>query len=743
MRSSGLGPVLLGIAVAIATAVLWVSLGIRTELEGELRALVDQVGANVFYVVDRGTTGFSEEDRGEVEALPEVEDVAGEGTESTGYLPDQPYTLTQLEVSANYVEAMRLSLTAGRGFAPGDHQVAVIGWEVKEELFGDSDPVGATIFVAGSECRIIGVLAPIPAGDFLRNKLNRLVLVPLGTRPQFPGIPAQKGYWALAVRARDVAVAKAAVERLLPGAEIRPIHEAYSIYFYTERLLSQAMLISSLMIFLVVGITITGLVSVAALEQAWECGVRRAVGATQGDIFSLLVGQGAKLAGVGALAGSVLGWALFPVFARLGQSPALGPLHGAVIPFVLAVGILASLYPAWRNARLLPAQALSLRTLEARRVYGVKVVHLTAALTLAIGVGSLFLLLAVNSGSREELQLLWGRMDEWTFFVAAPTRRPILSPPELSPTDAPALASLPGVEVVIPMVFFPAAHVQGPRGIATVQLSGVDKGFELLPLLNIEQGRALTREEIAHGAKVAVMAEDLAIKLFGEESPLGKTVSIESEDFHVVGVFSQNLGMLSTMGAALIVPYGATTGLWVEHAFWVMASSQEQIVEVEKSVVGLLQRLHPGRAKVEITNLAREREEGMANVGRLLGQLGLLSGAGLALGAAALFNLTSLLLLLRTREMGIRRAVGASRRHMLALGMSEALKICVVAWAGGVGLGVGVAAILGRFRILPPAKLEPAQLAITLAAAMALAALAGSWPAWRASQLPPAEALRR
>lgn len=743
MKASRLRRGLVGTAVALATAVLWLSLGAQLGTQKEVQALIDQVGANAFYIIRGEVERLSEADRALVAGLPGVDEVAGEGVELTHYEPDQLYTLTQLEVSPNYLEAMRLPLAAGRAFAPNEKGVAIIGWEVKETLFRETDPVGQTIVVGGSECQIIGVLSPIPAGDFLRDKFNRLVLVPLGTRSQFLSqFSQEKGdYWALLVRAKDMEEATASARKVFPELEIRPIHQAYSVYFRTEQLLSQTMLASSLGIFLLAGLTMTGLLWVTTLERGWEGGIRRAVGATRGHIFALFVGEGVRLAATAGLAGILVAWALFPVFHRLGRNLVLGPVHGVVFPFALAVGALACLYPAWQTARMSPAQALSLRTLEARRLHGVRVGYLTAALTLSVGIAALFLLLTVTNTAERELRLTWGPLDDQVFLVSAPTKRPILPPPEVSLADARALASIPGVKDVV-VLGRATSTVQGNTGHVIATTCGVGAGFADLPLLTIKRGRALRPEELAQGMTVALLSDTLATSVFDDEDPIGKTVQIGGVNFTIVGTFQETLTTLFTMGR-VVISYAALAERWLDHSFWVRTTPQADVAKVEQSVVAEFQDLYPGKAKVEIINPARERAKEMQSIQLFLGQLGLVSGASLVTGAASVFNLISLLLFLRTREMGIRRAVGAGSWHILGLGMGEALKIAILAGTMGLGLGIGGMWLLVQFRVFPVGRLDPMTLGVTMATACGLGILAGGWPAWRVSRLPPAEALRR
>ena len=486
------------------------------------------------------------------------------------------------------------------------------------------------------------------------------------------------------------------------------------------------------------GTVVAGLLSLSVMNRSWEIGVRRTVGATTQDILRLFLVEGVRLAGAGGIAGICLGELVLFLLPSIGGSARIGTVHALVLPLTLAVGLLASLYPSWQAARISPARALSLRTLEGRRRYGIGGGRLIAALAVIIASSGLFLLINLVVSSQQTLTSLWGSIDERTLLVQSP-RQSILASPDLSARDLPSLQVLPGVETAVVSGSRPL-RIEGTNSPATT-VEGVGNGWEDLGLLNIEQGRDLSASEIEEGEKVALVAKGLVSTMFKEADPIGQRLNIRNTPYTVVGVFNDTM-VLGTLGAQVIVPYRCLEGLWFDHSFFIHTDPEADPGEVRDAIVDLFQGVYPDKAKVEIVAPAAQVAQWRQTLTATASRLGILVGLGLLLGAVGVFNLVSFLLLLRTRELGIRRAVGATRNRLVALGVVEGLKITVP--AGLIGLGLGLAGTGPMQRFLHQSghpSLTGAWMIVVTAIGVGL--LAGGWPAWRASRLSPAETMRR
>lgn len=715
------GRILVLTAVALATAVLWFTIGVHEAVNQEVRSLVDRVGGNLFRVLRQGGK-FGQEEFALLDALPEVIAVGGEGGTSVHHTPGRPYTLTTLSVSHNYTEVSRLPLIFGRAFSEDEHRSAILGWEVSEVLFGEQDPIGKQVDIAGRDYAVVGVLAPIPADDHRRIRLNRLVLV-----------PTSEAYWALLVRVRgDRRAAQDAILQALPEVDLRSTHDEYDFYFFLERTIGRVMLSGAVGLFLLAGTVVAGMFFVFTLQRGWEIGLRRAVGATVNGNVRMLVAEGIRIAFWGGLAGCILAWAATPLMSRLGSELTLSWLHLSVLPMAVAVGALFSLFPSWKAARLSPALALSLRTMESRRGMGMGGGRAIIGFAVAVGVGGVFLLAGFIGSYERFLTGLWGPIDEYTFVVSVP-RRTILPPPPLSGADLLALRQVLGVE---------AAVLSGVRTVsAGLSVYGVGDGYETLGLLAIEQGRDLTADEIRQGERVAVVGRFWATTRFGDEDPIGRTLRIMGETYRVVGVHN-DMSAARIVEGHVIIPYGSLEGYWITHRFWLRAAADADLASTKNAVSAMIRTRHPNKERVEIFFPAGQVADARETISGVATNLGLLVIFGAIIGAGGVFNLVSFLLLLRTRELAIRRAVGARRLHVIMIGVREALKITIPGSLVGVVLGSLLLRPLQDWFFLPN-ELSANLIWITIVGALLVGGVAGGWPAWRASCPTPAAAIRR
>jgi len=235
----------------------------------------------------------------------------------------------------------------------------VLGSEVARVVYGEEDPEGGEI----EGLRIIGVLAPLPEDDPVREPLNRRVLVSPGAAPR-GGLDARtaKGYWALWIRpASSIDAAIRAISSLVPDlVGVVRLPTRYGRAFATEQRANRFfLLLATAGLFGLAGTIVAGTLSLSSLSRRWEIGVRRAIGAGGPDIARLVLDDNLALTLGGGLFGILLALASFPVASQFGTSLRLGALHLAVPPLPTALGLSSAAPSAVRSARLAPAQALS------------------------------------------------------------------------------------------------------------------------------------------------------------------------------------------------------------------------------------------------------------------------------------------------------------------------------------------------------------------------------------------------
>ena len=727
-------------AVAIATAVLFIAFGLHQAVEYELAALLERIGANVFYFSLEDHADLGEADRAMIASLPEVSMAAGEGGTSTRWDPRDIYSLTHMQVSAEYLELMRLPFSAGGAFSSQGRQGVVLGADVARAVFGDEDPVGLEI----DGLPIVGVLEAIPEDDVIRSKLNGRILVPPGLSPDLAsGQESALPFWALWIRpSGSIDDAIQAIQRVFPNMRATYAAERYKWAFSMERQVNQLLLAASLGLFLLAATIVSGTLSLSALSNRREIGIRAAVGAQGSDLVRLLVRDALALVLIAGLAGAVLGWIAYPFANMLGLSLRLGGSHLIIIPLLCLLGIASSFAPGWRNARLSPVQAMSTRGFGQGRHGKLGAGFLVVAVSAALGACALYLFLFMGAAADSSLSRFVGDMDDRTL-VVSPPRRSILYPPRFTADDALALERIPELESVVLVGATISGFGDVPRSEAhTVRVVG--QGYADLRLLPMLEGRDLTAAEVCADAESAILSSDAALRLFGEDSPLGQTVVAGAVTYTVVGVFPST-AISIPMGTWMVAPYGSYPEpcKGFDHIIWARVSSEADLETTAERIRETIRQQHPGRADAAISTPDAAIADSRALLRGIGYRLAMLIAVALFLAAANTFSLIRFHLALQRRELSIRRAVGAVDSSIMWFGGAHGLRIAVIATALGLSGGVLCASLLRDAMGLQISALSVEYLALTAIVILPLGLIAGGSAGWMATRGSPAEALRR
>ena len=552
------------------------------------------------------------------------------------------------------------------------------------------------------------------------------------------------GYFALWIRPiGSIHEAIRAVTEALPGITATTLSSRYAWAFSMERRANRFLLFATAGLFLIAGTIVTGTLSLSSLASRRQIGVRLAVGARRADVARLALFDALRLSIGAALLGILVGTSAFPIASRLGVHLCLGPLHGAVLPLLAGLGVFAALLPAWQSARLSPVSALAVRDPFARSDRGLDRGLLIVGLSSAIAAFGLYVFLVLGGTMIRDLDTVWGEIDERTVLVTAPNQS-ILYPPDLAPADLDLLEAIDGLELVVLSGWAGIRTVSGADRPATA-VTGVGPGYEALDLFHFVEGRDLTGEEVASGARVVILSDILATELFGEENPTGKTTRLDNKVFRVVGVYTGVMAM-NTLGVSIAVPHDCLE-LWpgpdLNAQFWVRVAPDGNPARAATEIVEAFRARYPGKADVSIVSpyasLAPYREHLM----RIGARLALLVGAALSLATAATFTLVRFHLALRERELAIRRAVGAAECRIVLLGMCWGLRVAVLAAAIGLAAGALSVRLLAQLLYMDANPISIPRLAITGLTTIGVGAAAGAWAGWLASRPAPAVSLRR
>ncbi len=274
--------------------------------------------------------------------------------------------------------------------------------------------------------------------------------------------------------------------------------------------------------------------------------------------------------------------------------------------------------------------------------------------------------------------------------------------------------------------------------------------FSLCNNNKVVKGRDLSYLDVQHYEKVVVLGAGLADYLFQAQNPVGKSITISGQDFLVIGVYAANdpgtnewSGWMDYFG---VIPYTLSRqldGRTSMEEFVVKASSSQTTTEAITRISGFLSGIidpNTGNYNVYTENTWQESaNEGTNMIGLVLGGI---AGISLLVGGIGIMNIMLVTVSERTREIGIRKAIGGSRRSIITQFLIESSLICGLGGIGGIILGYLGTVVAGKLilktLILPEISLTLGAVAFSVVLGMAF----GMYPAIKASGLQPVEALR-
>jgi putative ABC transport system permease protein len=285
-----------------------------------------------------------------------------------------------------------------------------------------------------------------------------------------------------------------------------------------------------------------------------------------------------------------------------------------------------------------------------------------------------------------------------------------------------------------------------------VDVTTVDPPYFRIKNFDLDEGRIFTPQEGRAGQAVAVVGWEIADKLFKGADPMGKDVTIEGLPYRVIGkVAKQGTIFGISLDKFIIVPFDAPVhraacrlGFMDElHVQTANATSMQAALGEVEEAMRVERRLKPGQED----NFAMQTAEGALSGWRkisaiLFTALPGLVAISLVVGGIVIMNIMLMAVAERTREIGIRKALGAKRRDILAQFVVESATLSTVGAAIGIGAGIGLAFVVRALTPLP-AAVAPWSVGLGVFLGVAVGMTAGIYPATRAARLDPIDALRQ
>ena len=397
---------------------------------------------------------------------------------------------------------------------------------------------------------------------------------------------------------------------------------------------------------------------------------------------------------------------------------------------------------------------------EAWRALGAN--RLRTALTMLgmiIGVGAVVLMLAVGQGAQSTVRQAISAMGSALLVIspgsssAGGLRGGAGTASPLTLSDAQAMAQLPALSAVAPVFPNSAQLVYGARNWNTT-VYGVTPDYLTVRAWNLDDGQPFTSGDVRRGTRVALVGQQIVANLFGGTDPVGQTLRIKNLPFVVIGVLErkgQTLDGRDQDDAVLIPITAAQTRLFgttfpgTVRFIIVQARSDAHMEDAEAELTQLLRarRRLADDADNDFTirNLSAIAETAALSARAMAVMLGAIASVSLLVGGIGIMNIMLVSVTERTREIGIRMAIGARRSDILLQFLLEALLLCVLGGLAGVALGIGGAWLVGELAGMAVVVTGSA-IALSFLFAAGVGVFFGFYPARQAALLKPVEALR-
>ncbi len=326
--------------------------------------------------------------------------------------------------------------------------------------------------------------------------------------------------------------------------------------------------------------------------------------------------------------------------------------------------------------------------------------------------------------------------------------------------DEISLADMDAMKIQIPQVAVTAGATDIPMTVVAagverpVKLVGVTEGFQQIRRLVVFRGRYFDPDDMMTHAKVCLLTQELAARVFPNQSPVGQEIRVGELRFAVIGVFRERIstfGETEIARESVLVPFGLMTyytGADYLRTLYVQADSPEAVPAVTQQVREILKGRHRPGAEYEVDNLTSLLESARMISQALTVLLVVIALIALTISGIGIMNIMLVTVSERTREIGIRKAVGAPRDAILYQFLMEAFLISGTGAVIGIVIAVSIPVAINLvLRVIPEAvgiRMPVSWVSVVLAFVVSCSTgiLFGYLPASRAASLHPTDSLR-
>jgi putative ABC transport system permease protein len=324
------------------------------------------------------------------------------------------------------------------------------------------------------------------------------------------------------------------------------------------------------------------------------------------------------------------------------------------------------------------------------------------------------------------------------------------SNPPISVEEARRISQLAAIRQTIVALDLSGEFTHGRNRLASVSIAGRENGWTNYSSADMIAGHDMLLNDVRASNPVVLLSEPLAQTMFGTLDPIGRTLRINGKPFQVIGVFRMAESLFSSLNRNIaIMPYtsaikhlGASNRMLSVLTVTAADATQDEAMDQ----VTTLLRTSRGLRPMDENNFAIVRqEEFLDTFNKLTGVFFMvmlaLSSVALMVGGVGVIAIMMIAVTERTREIGIRKAIGATRREILWQFLFEAVTVTCIGAIIGMIIGAGGAYLVAALTPIPASVPFSAIVAALVMAAIA-GVLFGMWPAWKAARMDPVEALR-
>jgi putative ABC transport system permease protein len=375
--------------------------------------------------------------------------------------------------------------------------------------------------------------------------------------------------------------------------------------------------------------------------------------------------------------------------------------------------------------------------------------RLRAALTMlgvVIGVASVVALVGVGQGTTANITSRLAGLGT-NLLTISPTGRTSTSP--LTLEDAAAIAKVDGIAAVAPELQTSESIVSGTKS-TTTSVIGTSAAYAQVRAYDVWQGSFLTDALTDTGLRVAVLGATTASDLGLDASSIGTTIQVGGLPFTVIGILQPKGGSgFQNPDDEILVPLAAVSKYFVSgdsiRTIGVSVTTDDQMTAATNAITALLRDRHQlaatDAADFQVFNQTQLLDAASSISATLTLLLGGIASISLIVGGIGIMNIMLVSVRERTREIGIRKAVGARGRDILAQFLIEALTLSLLGGLIGILLGLAVSALIGQIAGWG-FQFNPTTVAAAVLFSLAVGVVFGVWPARMAARLDPISALR-